>query len=203
MLKYYTNTRRKWESRQDRQPPCRLQTTSTSTCCFCSGNKGTGQETVLPGPRTSAPGGGEGGARRLVSSKIRKRKEIQKEAGGGKKGWRGGRQDWMENQEQGGERRGSIRICVCLCVCLRVAQSCPTLCNPMDCSPPGSSVLGILQATILEWAVVPFSRGSSQPRGQTHCIDQYRDQFPDHLLADSLPLSLQEAHAFRRISVSQ
>ena len=42
-----------------------------------------------------------------------------------------------------------------------------TLCNPMDCSPPGSSVHGILQARILEWIAVPFSRGSSQPRDQT------------------------------------
>ena len=44
------------------------------------------------------------------------------------------------------------------------AQSCPTLCDPMDCSPPGSSVYGILQTRILEWVAIPFSRGSSQPR---------------------------------------
>ena len=48
-----------------------------------------------------------------------------------------------------------------------VAQSCPTLCDPMDCSPPGSSVHGILQARILEWVAIPFSRGSSWPRDQT------------------------------------
>ena len=42
--------------------------------------------------------------------------------------------------------------------------SCPTLCDPMDYSPPGSSVLGILQARILEWVAIPFCRGSSQPR---------------------------------------
>ena len=47
-----------------------------------------------------------------------------------------------------------------------VAQSCLTLCNPMDCSPPGSSFHGTLQARILEWVTIPFSRGSSQPRGQ-------------------------------------
>ena len=46
-------------------------------------------------------------------------------------------------------------------VCVSVAQSCPTLCDPMDCSPPGSSVRGILQAGILEWVAMPFSRGSS------------------------------------------
>ena len=45
-----------------------------------------------------------------------------------------------------------------------VAQSCPTLGDPMDCSPPGSSVHGILQARILEWGANAFSRGSSPPR---------------------------------------
>ena len=45
-----------------------------------------------------------------------------------------------------------------------VTQSCPTLCNPMDCSQPGSSVHGIFQARILEWVPMPSFRGSSQPR---------------------------------------
>ena len=45
-----------------------------------------------------------------------------------------------------------------------VAQPCPTLCDPMDCSPPGSSVRGILQVKILEWAAIPFSRGLSRLR---------------------------------------
>ena len=49
---------------------------------------------------------------------------------------------------------------------VKVAQSCLTLCNPMDCSPPGSSVYGILQARILEWVAMPSSRASSQPRDQ-------------------------------------
>ena len=48
-----------------------------------------------------------------------------------------------------------------------VAQSCPTLRDPMDYSLPGSSVHGILQARILEWVAIPFFRGSSQPRAQT------------------------------------
>ena len=48
-----------------------------------------------------------------------------------------------------------------------VAQSCLTLCKPVDCSLPGSSVYGILQARILEWVTISFSRGSSQPRDQT------------------------------------
>ena len=45
-----------------------------------------------------------------------------------------------------------------------VAQSCLTLCDPMDCGPPGSSVHGILQARVLEWVAIPFSRESSQTR---------------------------------------
>ena len=45
-----------------------------------------------------------------------------------------------------------------------IAQLCQTLCNPMDCSPPASSVHGILQARILEWVAISFSRGSSRPR---------------------------------------
>ena len=57
-------------------------------------------------------------------------------------------------------------------VCVKVTQSCPTLCNPMDYSLPGSSVYGILRARILEWVAIPFSRGYSQPRDQTRvfCI---------------------------------
>ena len=47
------------------------------------------------------------------------------------------------------------------------AQSCPTLHDPMDCSLPGSSIHGILQARIVEWVAISFSRGSSQPRDQT------------------------------------
>ena len=46
----------------------------------------------------------------------------------------------------------------------QLLQSCPTFCNPMDCSLPGSSVPGIFQARILEWVVMPSSRGASQPR---------------------------------------
>ena len=45
-----------------------------------------------------------------------------------------------------------------------VAQSCPTLSDPMDCSLPGSSVHGVFQARVLEWGAISFSRGSSQPR---------------------------------------
>ena len=60
-----------------------------------------------------------------------------------------------------------VCVCVCVCVYTKSLQSCPTLCDPMDCSPPSSSVHGILQARILEWVAMPSSRGSSQPRDQT------------------------------------
>ena len=51
--------------------------------------------------------------------------------------------------------------------CAKLLQSCPTLCDPMDCSPSGSSVHRILQARILEWVAISFSRGSSRPRDRT------------------------------------
>ena len=56
-----------------------------------------------------------------------------------------------------------------------VAKSCPTLCDPMDCSPPGPSVHGISQAKILEWVAISISRESSQAREQTHdsCIGRW------------------------------
>ena len=53
-----------------------------------------------------------------------------------------------------------------------VTQSCPTLCGPVDCSPPGSSIHGIFQARVLEWVAISFSRESSWPRDRTYvsCI---------------------------------
>ena len=59
------------------------------------------------------------------------------------------------------------RDCVCVCVCV-----CSVVSNSTDCSLPGSFVHGILQARILEWVAIPFSRGSSQPRDwtQVSCI---------------------------------
>ena len=80
----------------------------------------------------------------------------------------------------------SLELPVCVCVC--VAQLCPTVCNPMDCSLPGSSVHGILQARILEWIAVPFSRGSS---------DLGIEPGPPALQADSLPLSHQRSPVYR------
>ena len=58
---------------------------------------------------------------------------------------------------------------------MKVAQLCPTLCDPMDCSLPGASVHGILQERILEWVAVPFSRGSSQPRDRTQVSELQAD----------------------------
>ena len=52
-------------------------------------------------------------------------------------------------------------------LCPTYLISCVQLCDPMDCSSPGSSVHGILQAGIMEWVAIPFSRGSSQPRDRT------------------------------------
>ena len=53
------------------------------------------------------------------------------------------------------------------CLRAKLLQSCPTLCDPMDCSPPGSSVHGIIQTRKLAWVAMPSSRGSSQPRDRT------------------------------------
>ena len=60
----------------------------------------------------------------------------------------------------------------CSCMSAQSLQLCLTPCNPMNCSPPGSSVHGILQARILEWVAIPSSKRSSQPRDWTHvsCI---------------------------------
>ena len=55
-----------------------------------------------------------------------------------------------------------IKLCLKVEVKVKVFQSCPTLCDPMDCI-----VRGILQARILEWVAFPFSRGSSHPRDET------------------------------------
>ena len=59
-------------------------------------------------------------------------------------------------------------VSVCVCMRAQSLQLCLTLGDTMDCSLPGSSVHGILQATILEWVAMPSFRGSSQPRDQTH-----------------------------------
>ena len=58
------------------------------------------------------------------------------------------------------------------------AQSCPTLCDPMDCSLSGSSVHEIPQARILEWVAMPFSRGSSRPRIEPVSLALQADSLP-------------------------
>ena len=71
----------------------------------------------------------------------------------------------------------------CECVRAKSIQLCPTLCDPVDGSPPGSSVCGILQARILEWVAISFSRGIFLTQGMNPCLL--------HLLqwqAGSLPL---------------
>ena len=80
-------------------------------------------------------------------------------------------------------------------MCAKSIQLCLTLCDPMDCSPSGSSIHGILEARILEWVAVPSSRGSSQPRDQTlvsyvSCIDRQVLYHWRHLgsLEHSIPL---------------
>ena len=74
-----------------------------------------------------------------------------------------------------------VCVCVCVCVCARaclVAQWCPTLYNPMDCSHPGSSVHGILQARILEKIVIPFSREFSDPVIEPRSLVLVLDSLP-------------------------
>ena len=73
--------------------------------------------------------------------------------------------------------------------CRSVAQSCLTLCNPMDCSPPGSSVHGVSQERILEWVAISSSRVSSWPRDRTHI--SFIASSLLHWQVDSLPLSHQ------------
>ena len=59
------------------------------------------------------------------------------------------------------------RVNIALKVKVLVIQLCLTLWDPLDCSPPGSSLYGILQARILEWVATPLSKGSSRPKDQT------------------------------------
>ena len=77
-----------------------------------------------------------------------------------------------------GERSGFLILViqwspVASCVHAKSLQSCPTLWDPVDCCPPGSSVHGILQVRILEWVAISFTRGSSWPRDWTcnSCIE--------------------------------
>ena len=78
------------------------------------------------------------------------------------------------------ERQIKIYNGVCCVLCL-VTQSCPTLCDLIDCCPPGSSVHGILQARIMEWVAISSSRGTQGSNLHLLCLLQWE--------ADSLPLA--------------
>ena len=91
---------------------------------------------------------------------------------------------WSTEKSSVGTRRHSPPSNSPCCGCCLVTQSRPTLCDPMDYSPPGSSVHGILQARILKWVAMPSSRGPLQPR------DLPNPGSPA-LQADSLPVSHQ------------
>ena len=86
---------------------------------------------------------------------MRKQSELRREsrtaAQRRTRAWTGGPQRSGERKEKESE----------------VAQWCPTLCDPMDCSLSGSSIHGIFQARVLEWIAISFSRGSSRPRNRT------------------------------------
>ena len=87
------------------------------------------------------------------------------------------RRDWR--------KRHYCRLVCCFC---SVAKLCPTLCDPVNCSPPGSSVHGIFQARILKWVTIYFSRESSWPRNTNPCLL--------HWQKDSLPLNHQGSHLY-------
>ena len=71
-------------------------------------------------------------------------------------------------------------------VCVLVVQSCPALSNPMDCSLPGSSVHGILQARILDWLAIPFSRDLPDPGIKPRSPALQADSLPSELLGKPL-----------------
>ena len=71
---------------------------------------------------------------------------------------------WLQSRRQFHKLVGGIE-CVCASSVTKLGS---TLHHPTDCSPPGSSVRGVLQARILKWVAISISRGSSQPRDQTH-----------------------------------
>ena len=75
-------------------------------------------------------------------------------------------------------------------MCVTSLQSCPTLCSPVDCSPPGSPVHRSLQARLLEWVAMPPSRGSSRPRDRTHVsyVSYFGRQVLHHLCHPGSPL---------------
>ena len=77
---------------------------------------------------------------------------------------------------------------------LLVAQLCPTFCDPMDCSPPGSSVHGILQATMLEWVAIPFSSVVFPTQGLNlgllHCLRSFTVRAPREALSQNIVVTI-------------
>ena len=86
---------------------------------------------------------------------------------------------WLQNLEE------LLLLLMHAWVHAKSLQSCPTLCNPMMCSPPGSSVCGVFQARILEWVAISFPKGSIPTQGSNPSLQ--------HWQVDSLPLSHQES----------
>ena len=77
-----------------------------------------------------------------------------------------------------------------------VAQSCPAVCDPMDCSLPGSSIHGIFQARVVEWVAMPFSRGASHPSDRWNLGLLHHRQTLYHLSYRGRPIVLQNATDF-------
>ena len=84
----------------------------------------------------------------------------------------------------------------------KVTQSCPSLCDPVDCSPPGSSVHGILQARILEWVAISFSRESSQPGIEPTSPAMQADTLTSEPPGMSLPLPKYEIKSIKNFTIA-
>ena len=82
-----------------------------------------------------------------------------------------------------------VCVCVCVCVCERVTQSCPTLSDPVDCSPLGSSVHGVIQARIPEWVAFPspgdLPDSGTEPRSPALQADSLLSEPPGNSWWDS------------------
>ena len=90
-----------------------------------------------------------------------------------------------------------FKSCCQTCVHAQSLQSCPTLCYPMDCSPPGSSTHEVSQARILEWVAISFSRGSSLPRNRTQL-----SSIADRLVTISVTRELRLSQVFNFIKLN-
>ena len=112
----------------------------------------------------------EGNPRQSSHSGPRKR-ECRSRCGFQSKGKR-----WLSWQEDSRKSISIHQLPFGVLLCVLLTPSCLILCNPMDCSLPGSFVYGILQARILEWVTIPFSKGSSGPRDRTQ-VSSIADEF--------------------------